>query len=381
MAYTTIDDPSAHFQTALWSGDDATTQDITNDGNSDLQPDWVWVKCRNTNGNGFDHTVWDTSRGVSDSVNTSLSPSQNDVEGLGDNVTTTAQLGGVSAMLSDGFTVREGSIDDDSRYVNENTRTYVGWQWKANGGSRTTFAEDGNNPAGGYQANTTAGFSIIDYTGTGGAGGTVAHGLGVAPEVLIAKSRSASGKSWAAWHKVILNTHYLTLQTTNYKTDDDGFLNDTSPTSSVITLGDWGDINGDSETHIMYAFASIQGYSKFGSYEGNGAAGGPFVYTGFKPAWTMIKSVDNNTYNWIMQDTKRFGGVNSGATDKNLAANSDSEEPSSASFSGNEIDYLSNGFKLRSTAGNTNASGDTYIYMAFAESPFVTSGGVPCTAR
>jgi len=373
MAYTTIDDPSAHFQTALWSGDDATTQDITNDGNSDLQPDWVWVKCRNTNGNGFDHTVWDTSRGVSDSVNTSLSPSQDDVEGLGDNVTTTAQLGGVSAMLSDGFTVREGSIDDDSRYVNENTRTYVGWQWKANGGSRTTFAEDGNNPAGGYQANTTAGFSIVDYVGTGAAG-TMAHGLGAAPDLIIIKNRDEAD-DWAVYHSANTSapeTDYLVLNTDAGTADDDAFWNDTAPTSSVFTVNTAHNVNADAENYIAYCFTSIQGYSKFGSYTGNGDADGPFVYTGFSPSMVIAKASSTNG-DWKIFDNKRIGY---NAANYRLYPNAATVETSDSL-----IDILSNGFKLKTLSDSINGSDNTVIYMAFAESPFVTSGGVPCTAR
>jgi hypothetical protein len=156
--------------------------------------------------------------------------------------------------------------------------------------------------------------------------------------------------------------------------------NDTSPSSSVFTVGTNTKTNTDGEKYIAYCLTPIQGYSKFGKFEGNGNADGTFVYTGFKPAWTMIKNIETNGYNWVIQDTERFGGINSGATDKNLAANSTSAEPSSGSFAGNQIDYLSNGFKLRSNAGNTNAS-QSYIYLAFAEHPFVSSKGVPTTAR
>ena len=373
MAYTTIDDPSAHFQTALWSGDDATTQDITNDGNSDLQPDLVWVKCRNTNGNGFGPTVWDTSRGVSNSVNTSLTSSENDSEGLGGVMTTTAQLGGVSAMLSDGFTVREGSIDDDSRYVNENTRTYVGWQWKANGGSRTTFAEDGNNPAGGYQANTTAGISVVDYTGTG-AVGTMAHGLGAVPDCIIIKNRDEHD-NWAVYHSANTSapeTDYLVFNLASATTDDATYWNDTAPTSSVFTVATDHKVNADGEKYIAYCFRSVQGYSKFGVYTGNGDDDGAFIYTGFKPAWVMTKQNGGNNY-WHIHDNKRnpFNPVG-----KELKANESFAEADPAGGENNR-DFLSNGFKFRDYDHNNHAY--TYIYMAFAEQPFVTSGGVPCT--
>ena len=358
MAYTTIDDPSAHHQTKIYTGNGNDGQAYTFDGNSDMKPDWLWVKNRSNTGPYSGH-IFDSTRGA----NKSFFPDADNAEA------TNSSYGYLGAFQSDGFTVTSGSSGDER--VNNNNDTYVMWGWKANGGSRTTFTESGNNPGGGYQANTTAGFSIIDYTGTGGAG-TVAHGLGVAPEFLIAKSRSASGKSWGVWHKDILNTHYLTLQTTNAKSDYAGFLNDTSPTSSNITLGDWGDTNGDGNTHIMYAFAPIQGYSKFGSYAGNGSTDGPFVYTGFKPAWVMLKR-SSGVADWNMFDNKRPGY---NETNARLRANDSTVE--STSDAG--VDLLSNGFKCR-LGSEFNASSTTNIYMAFAESPFVSSKGVPTTAR
>ena len=379
MAYTTIDDPSKYFQIALWTGDNADTRNITNDGNSDLQPDWVWIKSRSNDGNGFDHTVWDTSRGVSNSINTSLSTSKTDPEGLGENVTTTAQLGGVSAMLSDGFTVKEGSSADDARYVNENTRTYVGWQWKANGGSRTTFTESGNNPGGGYQANTTAGFSIVDYTGTGSAG-TVSHGLGATPAVIIVKSRTGAADSdgdWNVFHHKNTSapaTDFLILNEATATTDADNRWNDTAPTSSVFTVGTTTRVNNDAHNYIAYCFTEIQGYSKFGSYTGNGNDDGPFVYTGFKPAWIMVKNTGGSE-NWALHDTKRSPANGNKAE---LFPNIDSTE----SVGNVRFDLLSNGFKVRQgSATAINDNGDSIMYFAFAEHPFVSSKGVPATAR
>ena len=371
MAYTTIDDPSQYFQTALWSGDNATTQDITNDGNSDLQPDWVWVKCRNTGGNGFDHVVFDTSRGVDNNVNKSLSPSQTDYEGLGDNVTTTAQLGGVSAMLSDGFTVREGSIDDDSRYVNESSRTYVGWQWKANGG--TTASNTDGSITSTVQANTTAGFSIVTYTGTATGGATIGHGLGVAPKVVFTKTRAISD-NWLVYHAGIGAGKYLTLNTNSSDSTSSGAWNDTAPSSTVVTLGSFDNSN-DNDSMVAYCFAEKQGYSKFGSYKGNGNSNGPFVYTGFKPAWLITKKSSASDH-WKIYDTKRDTFNDGSAT--GLKAN-ESENESDSGTRG--IDLLSNGFKLRETDGDTNGVGQDFIYMAFAEHPFVSSEGVPVTAR
>ena len=375
MAYTTIDDPSQYFQTALWSGDNATTQDITNDGNSDLQPDWVWVKCRNTGGNGFDHVVFDTSRGVDNNVDKSLSPSKTDSEGLGDNVTTTAQLGGVSAMLSDGFTVREGSIDDDSRYVNESSRTYVAWQWKANGG--TTSSNSSGSITSTVQVNSTAGFSIATWTGTGSGGATIGHGLGAVPHWMIVKKRSGTD-SWPVYHQDNTSapeTDYLHLDENIASVDSVDRWNDTAPTSTLVTLGDAGAVNGSSATYVGYFFTEIQGYSKFGGYKGNGNSNGPFVYTGFKPAWLLTKKSSASDH-WKIYDSKRDTFNDGSAT--GLKANENENEADSGTRG---IDLLSNGFKLRETDGDTNGVGQDFVYMAFAEHPFVSSKGVPVTAR
>ena len=376
MAYTTIDDPSAYFQIATWSGDNATTQNITNDGNSDLQPDWVWVKCRNTAGNGFDHTVWDTSRGVDNNVNKSLSPSQDDTEGLGDNVTTTAQLGGVSAMLSDGFTVREGSVDDDSRYVNENTRTYVGWQWKCNGGTTTTN-DASSTGVGGldsvYQANTTAGFSIVTYTGSG-SNTTVAHGLGNVPEVIIFKKRTDDTEDWLVYHHTQGNASAGKLNTNAaWETGSNSLFDATTPTSSVFSIKTNSKVNDSSDTYVAYCFSEVQGYSKFGKYTGNGNADGAFVYLGFKPALIIVRATD--TDNWRMYDHKRADGHN--VIDVRIIADTNAAE----SQDDNECDFLSNGVKWRSSSGGVNSDGQAYTYMAWAEHPFVSSKGVPTTAE
>ena len=376
MAYTTIDDPSQYFQIVLWSGDNSDSRNITNDGNSDLQPDWVWIKCRNAQGNGYSHNVHDTSRGVDSNINKSLFPDVTDTEGGGDSITTSAQLGGVSAMLSDGFTVKEGNTDD-ARYVNKSSNTYVAWQWKANGGSTTT--NDASATSVGtidsvYQANTTARFSILTYSGSGSAG-TIAHGLGVTPNWVIIKNRGSSTRGWIVYHDKSHGTpeeNFTLLNTTAAVADLDR-MNDTAPTSTVFSVSDDTHVNNGSDTYVAYCFANVQGYSKFGSYKGNGNTDGAFVYTGFKPAWVMIKRT-NDTQDWVIFDNKLrpANGVDNGF----LSPNKDDDEDSSDQF-----DIVSNGFKLRMTSNLANGSGDDYIYMAFAEHPFVSSKGVPVTAR
>ena len=352
MAYTTIDDGSAHIQTALYTGDGNSTQAITNDGNSDLQPDFVWTKQRS---HAVGHNLTDSSRGVSKA----LFSEDTSVEDTG---------GNISSFNSDGFTTT------NANRTNQSGRTFAGWQWKANGGTRTTFTESGANPGGGHQANTTAGFSIVDYTGTGSAG-TVSHGLGAVPKVLIVKNRDAT-TDWAVYHRNASsagNDSYLEINTQDAVATAGTVWNDTSPSSSVFTVGTNTKTNTDGEKYIAYCFAEIQGFSKFGSYTGNGDADGPFVYTGFKPAWVMIKVSSGNTGGWDIYDSKR---LTFNPNEEVLQANA-----SSAEASDDAIDLLSNGFKIRNTTGNQNGSGNTHIYMAFAEHPFVSSKGVPVTAR
>ena len=357
MAYTTIDDPSAHFHTQLYSGT-GSAQSITNDANAgDFQPDWVWVKKR-AGGTARNHTLTDSSRGATKGLFSSL----NDAEA------TNAQ--GLTSFNSDGFSV--GTYNN----FNESSGTYVAWQWKANGGSRTTFTESGNNPGGGYQANTTAGFSIIDYTGTANAG-TVSHGLGAVPHMIIFKNRDQAD-DWAVYHHKNTSapeTDFLRLNTTDATIDNVNFMNDTAPTSSVFTVNIAGTVNENNEKYIAYCFTPIQGYSKFGGYTGNGSLDGPFVYLGFKPAWVLIRQT-STAQNWILYDNK-INPFNEAVT--KLSPNlSDAEDSSTGN---NDIDMLSNGFKVTEDNNDMNESGQNFIYMAFAEHPFVSSKGVPVTAR
>jgi hypothetical protein len=359
MAYTTIDDPSAYFQTVLYTGNEAA-RTITNDGNSNLQPDWIWNKGRD---HAHYHYLTDTTRGLTKYI---YSNAANAEETFTTYVTNTT---------SDGFTLGNGQGMNDNTNVGGGV-DYVTWQWKANGGTRTTYAESGNNPAGGYQVNTTAGFSIVDYTGTGAAG-TLAHGLGVAPEWIIIKGRNIAtdGMVYHGANTSAPGTDALTLPENSATSDNAGWWNDTAPTSSVFTLGNHDRVNKDGSTYIAYVFAPKQGYSKFGSYTGNGNADGTFVYTGFKPAWVMSKET-GSTGNWIIHDTTRDPGNGS---IKQLKADTDEVEYDTGSDTSRDI--LSNGFKQRYAGGSQNGDGDTHVYMAFAENPFVTSTGIPTTAR
>ena len=351
MAYTAIDDPSAYFQTTLYTGN-AGALTITNGGNSDLQPDLVWLKDRTA---ANSHRLVDSSRGVQEAIRSNATSAEGTDTGL------------VTAFNSDGF-----SHNSTDTAWNGDGDTYVSWQWKANGGTRTTNTESGNDPGGGYQANATAGFSIVDYTGIG-ATGTMAHGLGAVPDLIIIKNREATD-SWAVYHSANTaapETDYLFLDTTVATADDATFWNDTAPTSSVFTVTTAHNVNADGETYIAYLWTGIQGYSKFGSYIGNGGTAGPFVYTGFKPAYVMVK-LSSAVGQWAIADIER-GLAPSGEflfADENGATNAASDN----------FDFLSNGFKPKAHYAAMNTNGATYIYMALAHQPFVTSGGVPCTA-
>jgi len=360
MAYTTIDDPSEYFHTQLYTGT-GSSQAVTNNANAgNFKPDWLWIKCRS---DAASHKLFDSSRldGSGNPqmvIQTDSNAAENDV-GNAD----------FTSIDANGFTVLGANATGAS------SRTYVAWQWKANGGTTTSFSESGNNPAGAHQANTTAGFSIVTYTGTGG-NGTVAHGLGAKPNVMFQKKLSATA-SWVVYHDKIASdpaTDYLELNGTIGAVDYATHFNDTEPTSTVFTVGTDGAVNGDGVTNVMYCFTEIKGYSKFGSYVANGNADGPFIYTGFKPALVIAKRTDGSGNDWRIADNKRdsFNVV-----DGRIKPNTNAAEDSSDQF-----DFLSNGFKLRTDAGDLNGtSGHTFVYLAFAEHPFVSSKGVPTTAR
>jgi len=358
MAYTTIDDPSAHFQTLIYTGNN-TSRSLTNTGNSDLQPDLIWQKGRDI---VSDHGLIDSTRGI-----------RQVLWGNQTNAEVTSNSGAdITAFNSDGFSVGTSHQIDS----NSNTKLLVAWQWKANGGTTTTndaSATSIGSQDSVYQANTTAGFSIVTWSGAN-AVATMAHGLGAVPHVIILKSRTAT-ENWGVYHHKNTSapeTDYLKLNTTDATTDSTSVTNDTAPTSTLFTVGDSGIANEVGNTYVGYLFSEIQGYSKFGSYTGNGNADGPFVYLGFKPKYFLLKNTAA-TQNWYVFDTAR---------DTYNPSNSAMQASSNAAQeTGYAMDFLSNGFKIRHNDGAWNGSGNAFIYMAFAEHPFVSSKGVPCTAR
>ena len=359
MAYTTIDDPSEYFHTQLYTGNGSSGLSITNDANAgDFQADLLWIMPRSNGDNGV---CFDSSRGE----DRQLKLNGSDAEDTHSPARVTFE--------SDGF-----DLDTTDTNYNGSSRTYVAWQWKINGGSRTTFSESGSNAGGGYQVNTTAGISIVDYTGTGSSGTTITHGLGATPEFFVVKGRSI-GDSWTAYH----HKNTSAPETDMVKLDEDGatqdnsvFWNDTAPTSTVFTVdGNNGEpkVNQDGQTYVAYCFTGIQGYSKFGKYVGNANADGPFIYTGFKPAWMIIKRTDSAN-SWYLVDITRDSA---NIADHELEANNTGAEATGT----DRLDILSNGFKIRTSGAAYNADDGTYIYIAFAESPFVTSNGGPNNAQ
>ena len=335
MAYTTIDNPELYFQVKTYTGN-GSTQTITFDNtDADLDADMIWLKSRS---DAYSHQLFDTVRGANELLN----PEATDAE---------QTLSGITAFATDSF-----SIGSDAG-TNANTKTYVAWCWKET---------------------ATAGFDIVSYTGNG-SNRTISHSLSAKPAMMIVKQRSAS-RDWWVYNKNLDGTDGATgvlyLSTTDAAgTSATTSWNSTAPTTSVFSLGTTVGVNKASQTYIAYLFAEKQGFSKFGSYIGNGNANGTFVYTGFRPAFVMLKNT-TDARNWIIVDNKRLG-YNT-ITSALYPDNNDAE----ASASGDPVmDFTAQGFKLRDTSDHWNESGDTFIYMAIAESSFVNSSGVPNNAR
>ena len=377
MSYTTIDDSSEFFQIKVYAGTSGLNIPVThtNDGNSDLQPDLIWGKDIAAT---YGHYVCDSTRGRSKY----LYPDVVNAE-----YTTDAAGNDIVSFDTDGFKVGAPSAANSTNGGNTNK---VAFQWKSNGGTTSSFNESSNDPGGTIQTNTTAGFSIISYTGTGGPG-NLAHGLPSAPEWIIFKNRGTTNV-WATWHVSLGDDYKLELNSNNAKDSDGSFMNSTLPTSTNIRVGDSNNpnTNADAGNYICYAWSPIQGYSKFGQYSGNYSTtaanssheytspyDGPFIYCGFKPAWVMIKRIDSAN-NWTIFDNAR-GAIEAQGNVLNNYLRADTEVANVHHYY-TGIDTVSNGFKIRGYDGNINGYG-TYIYMAFAESPFVTSTKTPTTAR
>ena len=341
MAYTTINKGSSYFNTLTYTGTAPTTQNITGIG---FKPDFTWIKCRT---DVYDHRVFDIIRGVNNELYTNTTGAAS------------TNAGSLTAFNTDGFSL--GNWNPTNSSINN----FVAWNWLA---SNTTTSNTAGSITATVSANTTSGFSVGKTTGTLIAGTiTVGHGLGVAPDMVIWK-RTDGVSNWQVYHKST-GTGLMQLNNTNAVNTSASYW----PAVSSTTFSVANNLYGAGETYVFYCFASIKGFSKFGSYTGNGSADGPFVYTGFKPAFVMVKRTDATSLYWFMFDNKRVGYNPSNA---DLYANTTDAESGA-----DRIDFLSNGFKCRNASGNFNPSGGTMIYMAFAENPFVTSDGIPVTAR
>jgi len=347
-----IADPTAHFGVLTWTGNGSTsartiTGDIPNDA------DAVWIKDRSS---AYHHIWMDSIRGYSSLKQ--LMPDQNFAEGTTSGGSVGDRYGWVSDTGTGSIEIT-GNASYSPLWTNNNTDNYVGWVWKAGG---TAVSNTDGTITSSVSANTEAGFSIVSYTGTG-ANATVGHGLSQAPELIIVKNRDMTNEWPVGTTEGGLDfTDYLKLDGVRAVADDDRQFNDTDPTASVFSVGTYDGTNESSDNHIAYCFHSVEGYSKVGSYEGNANADGPFVYTGFSPSFVMVKGVDTSD-NWTMWDNKRPGY---NVTNEELNA----DDPAAESANAPDIDFTSNGFKRRDTAVNASS---TYLYIAFAESPFKTA--------
>ncbi len=358
MSYTNgLDNPELYFQTKLYTGTGSENA-ITLDGDTDMQPDMVWIKSRS---HARIHTITDAVRGVTEEIYPDLADAED------------TQAEGLTAFGSDGFTV--------GTHINYNndTYTYVAWCWKASGS--TASNSDGTNITSTVDANTTSGFSIVSWTGDNSGSSTVGHGLGKTAEFVNIKNR-ADALDWQTKHKNNSTNASFSINASDAESSRVGSTNggiaDLSGTTTFGFIAGSAGVpaaNGDSDAMIAYVWNSVQGFSKFGSYTGNGVVNnGTFIYTGFRPAFVMCKRTDSSSSGaWVIWDNKRnlFN-----ASENYLVADTNGAEGSS----GTSIDILSNGFKPYDN-GACNISGGTFVYMAFAEAPFVNSNGVPCNAR
>ena len=348
MAYSTIKKSNVYFNTTLYTGT-GSSNSITGVGH---QPDWVWIKQRNGTEN---HNLFDAVRTATKRV----SSNRNNAED------TQAQQ--LTAFGTDGFTV---GTDNGA---NQNGQNYVSWNWKA---GTTSAISGGSITPTAVSINTTSGFGIYAYTGTGSAG-TIAHGLGATPDALIIKNRDATN-SWIVWYNGFNGRTRMVLDSNNASNSNQPYaFNDAVPTSTVVNIGTDTDTNASGNDYIMYVFKNVKGYCKIGTITGNGDVHGPFIYTGFKPNFVMTKKI-GGTGDWLIRNPNRdFNGQW-----RDLYANSTYAE--TAPDANTESDIYSNGFKLRMSHSNHNENGATYMFMAFAKEPLVadeTANGVPATAN
>ena len=347
MSYTNgLDNPELYFQAKNYSGN-ASTNAITLDGSENMQPDWVWLKSRSFAQN---HENYDSVRGATKRLYNNLTNAED------------TNSTGLTGFNSDGFTL--GS----SNAINKSGETFASWNWKAGTTSGITTNGSTTITPSAYSFNQTAGFSIIKYIGNSTSGAKIAHGLGVAPDLMIIKVTNAAYE-WPVYHKSLGATQLIQLHSTAATSTSSVCWNDTEPDSVNFTVQ--ANNRTNTGTYIAYCFAEKKGYSKFSSYTGNGGSKN-FIYLGFKPAFFLLKET-SGADNWTLMDNKRLGY---NPRNEHLFPNL-----SNAEYATDRIDIVSNGIQINNDDGSINQSGSTYIYMAFAESPFVNSNGVPNNAR
>ena len=345
----TIANGAQYMAATLYTGNGSTLA-INNGTNTTIgttfQPDFAWLKSRSA---ATSNSLSDVLRGIG--ANSSYPRL------ISDSTAAESTNGGITSFASTGLT-----LNADAAITNTNAATYIAWQWKA--GGSTGVSNTNGSITSTVSANTTAGFSIVTYTGTG-ANATVGHGLGVAPSMYVCKVRNGVN-GWIMYHVSTGNTQFMTLNDTVAAQTAATVWNSTTPTSSVFSLGSSGGVNNSASTYVAYCWAAVSGYSAFGSYTGNGSTDGPFIYTGFRPRWVLIKRTDAGTNGWIL--------IDSSVNTYNVGTAFLVPSSSAAENTGNtDPDFLSNGFKLRDVSTNWNGSANTYIYAAFAENPFNSS--------
>ena len=362
MAYSSITKPTDYFNTLLYTGNGSSGRSVTGVG---FQPDWIWIKDR-TDSNP--HKLFDAPRGVSKSIKSNSSDSE----------ATTEENGYVSAFNSDGFTLTQGSSSQND--VNKNSNTYVSWNWE---GGTTSGLSGGNITPSAYSYNATSGFGVYKYTGNGSADQTIPHGLGAVPQLIFYK-RLDSGTNWVVQSNLLGNKVQLVLNGTDAENTDSRLGSSDNWTSTFFNVGTYGDMNSNGDPHVAYVFCNVKGYSKIGTYKGGndtGTAGSindTFIFTGFKPAFLLVKKFNSSGTGWFIFDNKRD---DDNPISKFLMPQAANNEDDNLIRS---FDLLSNGFKSRGNSDDTSGAGSSYIYMAFAENPFVgnVSGtAVPVTAR
>ena len=345
-----VDKPSDYFNTVLYTGNDTDNRTVSGVG---FQPNFLWIKARN---NADQHYLVDSVRGSTKVLHSDSTEAE------------ATRVSAVKSFASDGFVLGQEA------QVNRNSGTFVSWNWL---GANGTASNSNGSITSTVSANTTSGFSIVKWSGSG-SNATIGHGLGVAPSMVITKSTGGSS-AWGVYHTSLGNTKILFLNETGAAGTNVAYWNNTSPTSSVFTVGSDAAVNHSGNNMIAYCFAKKNGFSKFGQYTGNGSAtDGTFIYTGFKVAFVITKSIGVEA--WQVTDHVRDANVSPNFA--RLVPNLSDGENTNTTWA--KVEKFSNGFKIGGNDSISNESGITYIYMAFAENPFVTStdnGSIPATAR